>query len=81
MQDNYLERARKIVFSVAEEEIGDDEPLISSGRLSSFSIVSIILEIESEFGVTLNPQDIERHEFDTIALISETVKRFEMANG
>lgn len=77
MEDSYLERSRKIVFAITGERPSDGDPLITSGRLSSFSIVSIILEIEEEFGVILNPQDIKREDFDTISLIANTVRHFE----
>lgn len=40
------------------EEIPPDENLFLSGRLSSFEMIELVLFIESEFGVTIDPLKI-----------------------
>ncbi|WP_164516434.1 AMP-binding protein [Minwuia thermotolerans] len=73
-----LERVRQVVngqiLSAGRAE--DHEPLIRSGRIDSFSIVNLVLEIERAFDIRL-PESVaaDPDALDTIAAIAATVER------
>jgi acyl carrier protein len=46
--------------------IGDDELLISSGLIDSFSLVDLALFVEQSFGVRLHETELNADTFDTL---------------
>ena len=56
-------------FGLDPGEIGDQEPLFSSGVLDSFSMVQLVLFVEETAGLRLNPDDVTLDNFDTIECI------------
>lgn len=46
--------------------IGDDELLISSGLIDSFSLVDLALFVEQSFGVRLDDTELNADTFDTL---------------
>ncbi len=54
--------------------MADDEPLISSGLIDSFSLVDIALFVEETFGVRIDDNELTADNFDTVA---ELVKHIE----
>lgn len=73
-----LERVRQIVNGqiLNAGRAGDHEPLIQSGRIDSFSIVTLVLEIERAFDIRL-PESVaaDADALDSIAAIAATVER------
>jgi acyl carrier protein len=49
--------------------LADDTPLFSSNLLDSFSMVDLIMFIEKESGVRLNPTDVSLDNLDSIERI------------
>ena len=47
----------------------DETPLFSSNLLDSFSMVDLIMFIEKESGVSLNPTDVSLNNLDSIERI------------
>ena len=50
-------------------DLTDSEPLFSSGILDSFSMVDMLVFIESSIGKRLSPADISLDNFDTVERI------------
>jgi len=54
-------------------DIADDEPLISSGLVDSFSLVDLGLFIEKTFGVRLHDSELNADTFDTLVALAALV--------
>lgn len=54
-------------------EIANDTMLISSGYVDSFSVIQMISLFESEFSVTIDLDDINYEDFETIDSIVDKV--------
>lgn len=50
-----------------EEPLERDTPLISSGIIDSFDVVTLLTMVESEYRVSIDPEDIDVETFDTPA--------------
>lgn len=50
-----------------DESIEADTPLISSGIVDSFDVVTLLTMVEGEFGVSIAPEEIDVERFDTPA--------------
>ena len=57
-------------------EINDDTPLISSGIVDSFSMVSLKLYIEKKFKIQIPDAKATTQAFDTVNNIFELLKEF-----
>ncbi len=55
-------------------QIGADEPLISSGRIDSLSLVDLALLVEEDFGVHLDDSELNTDYFDTIHQLAELIQ-------
>lgn len=60
----HLEEALRML-----EPVDADTPLISSGIIDSFDIVALLTMIETEYRVSIAPEDIDVEGFDTPAQI------------
>lgn len=58
-----------------EEEIGFDSPLISSGIVDSFSMVSLKRFLENRYKVRLPDEEATPDAFDTVTSICALVKK------
>jgi acyl carrier protein len=67
--------AREIVAEMIGGAVADDESLISSGRIDSLSILTLISKLEGKLGIRLKTSGLQPDDFDTIDLIAETVER------
>ena len=67
--------AREVVTEMIGSGVADDESLISSGRIDSLSILSLISKLEGKLGIRLKTNGLQPDDFDTIDLITETVER------
>jgi len=48
-----------------DTSIDADTPLISSGLIDSFDVVTLLSVVESEYGVTIAPEQVDVESFDT----------------
>ncbi len=60
-----------------DEEVGFDTPLISSGIVDSFSMVSLKVFLEKKCHVSLPDKEATPEAFDTVNKICELVRRFQ----
>lgn len=51
----------------------DDEPLISSGLIDSFSLVDIALWVESTYGLRIDDNQLTADNFDTVAELADHI--------
>ena len=56
-------------------EVGMDTPLISSGIVDSFSMVSLKVFLEKKYGISLPDSEATPEAFDTVNSICELVKK------
>lgn len=49
--------------------------LLESGILDSFEIVNIVMELEGEFGIEIEPEDIEPDNFKTVEAIVKLIEK------
>ena len=56
-------------------EVGPDTPLISSGIVDSFSMVSLKVFLEKKYGIRLPDEDATPEAFDTVNSIIAVVKK------
>ena len=52
----------------------DDEPLISSGLVDSFSLVDIALWVENTYDVHIEDSELTADNFDTVADLAAHIK-------
>jgi acyl carrier protein len=53
----------------------NDEPLISSGLIDSFSLVDLALYVEDTFGVRIEDTELTSAVFDTVEQLVELISR------
>lgn len=69
------EAASEVVAGLVGHRVTEHETLISSGLLDSLSILRLIGELEKALGITIPTDSAQPDDFDSIALIVETVRR------
>ena len=57
-------------------EVRDGVNLIEEGIIDSFSVVNIVAEIESEFQIEIDPEDIISENFESVDNIVSLVKKY-----
>ncbi len=70
-----LAAVRAVVNECIGREVGDQEPLVSSGLIDSLMILRLISEIELKLQAHIETATIQPDDFDTIELAVETVER------
>ncbi len=62
------------LFDCSEIRDNRDVDLFEAGFLDSLGIVSLLVELESEFGLVLQPTDIERKQISSVDNIIALLK-------
>ena len=62
-------------LAVDTANLDADSPLFSSGVIDSFSLVSLLTSIESQWGFRIPSTDVTLENFDTIGRITAYVSR------
>jgi acyl carrier protein/D-alanine--poly(phosphoribitol) ligase subunit 2 len=76
MKDLILNYVKKEYIEDEDEEITFDTPLISSGYVDSFSMVSLLVFIENKFKVKIPPSKATPEAFDTVNNIAALVNQY-----
>ena len=66
-------------LAVDTSSLDEDSPLFSSGVIDSFSLVSLLTSIESQWGFRIPSTDVTLENFDTISRITRYVSRMTTA--
>jgi acyl carrier protein len=77
--EDIKELVRKYVMSEyleEGEEITYDSPLISSGYVDSFSMVSLLVFLENKFKIKIPPEKATPEAFDSVNKIVELVNKY-----
>ncbi len=53
-------------LGVELDDIGDDDPLFSSGVIDSFALVTMMMHLERAGGVRIDPTDVTLDNLDTL---------------
>ena len=78
MKDMVLEYViEEYVDEEDDDEVGFDTPLISSGIVDSFSMVSLKVFLEKKCKISLPDSEATPEAFDTVNKICELVRRFQ----
>jgi len=59
-----------------QTRVDDDTALVSGGLIDSMSIVDLILDLETAFGIRIPASAVQPDDFDSVRSIAETVARF-----
>lgn len=84
MEEKQLEEIKKMVLDYVTSEYIDEEgltitydtPLISSGYVDSFAMVSLLVFLENRFKIKIPPAKATPQAFDSINNIAFLVKEF-----
>jgi len=78
MRDTVLEYVvEEYVDEDDDGEVGYDTPLISSGIVDSFSMVSLKVFLEKKYKISLPDNEATPEAFDTVNKICALVRRFQ----
>jgi len=61
------------ILKQPKRAITDDEPLISSGLIDSFSLVDLALFVEQTFGVRIDDSELNVETFDSLAQLRDII--------
>jgi acyl carrier protein/D-alanine--poly(phosphoribitol) ligase subunit 2 len=74
MKDIVMEFIYKEFIEIEDTKITYDTPLITSGLIDSFSMVSLLVFLENKFKVKIPPDKATPDSFDSINKITALVK-------
>jgi len=74
MKDIVMEFIYKEFIEIEDNKITYDTPLITSGLIDSFSMVSLLVFLENKFKVKIPPAKATPDSFDSINKITALVK-------
>ena len=63
------------VLKQPKRQINDQEALISSGLVDSFSLVDLALHIEDQFGVHIDDTELTADNFDNLLQLAEIIQQ------
>jgi acyl carrier protein len=76
MKDLILNYVKKEYMEDEDEEITYDTPLISSGYVDSFSMVSLLVFLENKFKIKIPPEKATPEAFDSVNKIVTLVNQY-----
>lgn len=76
IKDLVLNYVRKEYLEDEDEDITYDTPLISSGYVDSFSMVSLLVFLENKFKIKIPPSKATPEAFDTVNSIVALVNQY-----
>ena len=76
IKDLVLNYVKKEYLEDEDEDITYDTPLISSGYVDSFSMVSLLVFLENKFKIKIPPEKATPEAFDTVNSIVSLVNQY-----
>jgi acyl carrier protein len=58
-------------FGIQIETLADDDPLFTGGHLDSLNALSVLIFLESRFGLKVDPLDITLQDIDSVRMIAD----------
>jgi acyl carrier protein len=65
----------KDVLRDASYPLGDNDALISSGLIDSFSLVDVALWVEDQFGVHIDNSELNADSFDNVSQLASYIQQ------
>ena len=59
----------------SQVELGDDTPLIEGGHLTSLQTVQLVMYLGEQYGVEIEPEEVNEDEFRSLKTSAALVKR------
>ena len=59
----------------SDAPLGDETPLIEGGHLTSLQTVQLVMFIGEQYGVEIEPEEVNEDEFRSLKTIAALVKR------
>jgi acyl carrier protein len=75
MRERIIEFIRDEYVEDESTEITDSTPLITSGLVDSFSMVSLKMYLEEEYGIQMSDAEATTEAFDTVSAIMALVQQ------
>jgi len=72
--EKILEFIREKFGKQINGELSEETPLLSSGIVDSFGFLELFDFIEKEFGISINPDEVDFEDFDTPAKIADYIE-------
>jgi acyl carrier protein len=66
---------------IRDHDLGDEEDIFAAGHVNSLFVMQLVLFVESEFGCTVEDDDLDIDNFNTVAAIAALVARKRSAIG
>jgi acyl carrier protein/D-alanine--poly(phosphoribitol) ligase subunit 2 len=76
MKDLILHYVIKEYLDEEDEEITYDTPLISSGYVDSFSMISLLVFVENKFKIKIPPSKATPEAFDSVNKIVNLINQY-----
>jgi len=70
-----VQAVRDVVSALVGKPVRDEQPLVSSGMIDSLSVLTLISALEERLQIHIPTADVQPDDFDTIALIVDTISR------
>ncbi|MFV2196815.1 acyl carrier protein [Nocardiopsis sp. LOL_012] len=64
-----------------EARLGDDEDIFAAGFVNSLFITQLVVFVETHFGVTVEDEDLEIENFNTLGAIDALIGRKQAAHA
>ena len=74
MRDKIIEYIRDEYVEEEDTEVGEDTPLITSGLVDSFSMVSLKMFLEDEYEIQIPDEEATTEAFDSVKSIMALVQ-------
>jgi acyl carrier protein len=75
MKDKLAEFIATEILKDPNRSLSDDEALISSGLIDSFSLVDLALFVEDTYGVRIEDAELTSDVFDTLSELTSLVQQ------
>lgn len=78
---NLEEKIKKFLERTSQKSIKDEnQDLISTGFLDSFSMIELIIFLEKEFSVEVNMESLNRDNFNSLNHIVKTLEKWKKSD-
>jgi acyl carrier protein len=76
LESDIAQSLRGIFTEILQVEVPPDGAgLVSKGLIDSLALVELLFQIEQRFGVTVDFEQLETHDFETLEAIEELIVR------
>lgn len=71
--DELESQIQQVVKRITFTDVAKDQPLISTQLLDSIGVVDLVVELEQQFGISLDLQQVNEQEFNTVQQMARKV--------